>query len=135
MATKRDCYEVLEISRSATQTEVKKAYRKAAMKYHPDKNPGDKAAEEKFKEATESYQILSNEEHRARYDQYGHAAFEQGAGGGFGGDFSGFEDLFGDIFQSFFGQGGGGGSRGTSCLLYTSPSPRDATLSRMPSSA
>ncbi|MCI5065549.1 molecular chaperone DnaJ [bacterium] len=111
---KRDCYELLGISKSASQDEIKKAYRKAAIKYHPDKNPGDKVAEEKFKEATDAYSILSNSENRRKYDQFGHAAFEQGAGGGFSGDFSGFEDLFGDIFSSFFGgDGGRGRGRGT----------------------
>lgn len=107
--SKRDCYEVLSVSRSASLEEIKKSYRKLAMKYHPDKNPNDKEAEEKFKEATESYSILSDSESRAKYDQYGHAAFQQGRGGfeGFG-DFSGFEDVFGDIFSTFFGTGAGG---------------------------
>jgi len=112
---KRDFYEVLGVSRSANQDEIKKAYRKAALQYHPDRNPGDKVAEEKFKEATDAYRILSNGDSRAQYDQFGHAAFEQGGGmggAGFGGDFSGFEDLFGDIFSSFFGGQGGGRSQG-----------------------
>ncbi len=103
--TKRDYYEVLEVSRTVTYEEVKKAYRKKALQFHPDKNPGDKEAEEKFKEATEAYSILSDESQRRKYDQFGHAAFSQGGGGGFGGDFSGFEDIFGDIFSSFFGGG------------------------------
>ncbi len=112
--SKKDCYELLGVSRSASQDEIKKAYRKLAIKYHPDKNQGDKASEEKFKEVTDAYSVLSNEEQRQKYDQFGWAAFEQGAGGGFSGDFSGFEDLFGDIFQSFFGGDirRGGGSRG-----------------------
>ncbi|MCB0330902.1 MAG: molecular chaperone DnaJ [Bdellovibrionales bacterium] len=110
---KKDCYEQLGISRQASQEEVKKAYRKLAIKYHPDKNQGDKVAEEKFKEVTDAYSILSNPENRSRYDQYGWAAFEQGGGAGFGGDFSGFEDLFGDIFQSFFGGDIRGRSRGS----------------------
>ena len=105
--SKRDCYEVLGVSRSASADEIKKAYRKLALKYHPDRNPEDKdQSEEKFKEATEAYSILSNQENRARYDQFGHAAFENGggfsSGAGFG-DFSDFEDLFGDIFSQFFG--------------------------------
>ena len=106
--SKRDYYEVLEVSRSAAQDEIKKAYRKKALQFHPDKNPGNKEAEERFKEATEAYQILSSPETRRTYDQFGHAAFQQGTGGnpfqGFG-DFSGFEDIFGDIFSSFFGGG------------------------------
>ena len=112
--SKRDCYEVLGLQRSASADEIKKAYRKAAIQFHPDKNPGNKEAEEKFKEATEAYSILSDADARARYDQFGHAAFQQGAGGfqGFG-DFSGFEDIFGDIFGAFFGGAAGGrGSRG-----------------------
>lgn len=109
---RRDCYETLEVSRSASIDEVKKAYRKKALQFHPDKNPGNKEAEEKFKEATEAYAILSDAEKRGRYDQFGWAAFTQGGGaGGFEGfgDFSGFEDIFGDIFGAFFG---GGAARG-----------------------
>lgn len=109
--SKRDFYEVLGVSKGASEQEIKKAYRKLALKYHPDKNPDDKEAEEKFKEATDAYSVLSNGESRAKYDQFGHAAFEQGAGmGGFQGNFEGFEDIFGDIFSSFFGGQGGGGS-------------------------
>lgn len=120
--SKRDCYEVLGVSRTASLEEIKKAYRKKAVQYHPDKNPGDKASEDKFKEATNAYQILGDAEQRAKYDQFGHAAFEQGAGaGGFSADFSSFEDIFGDVFGSFFGNDfdpfgrkrGGSGSRGT----------------------
>jgi len=111
MAEKRDYYEVLGVSKSASEEEIKKAYRKVAKKYHPDMNPGDKNAEEKFKEAAEAYEVLSDPEKKARYDQFGHAAFEQGGGaGGFGGfDFGGGDmgDIFGDIFGDFFG----GGSR------------------------
>lgn len=109
--TKRDYYEVLGVSRSAGLEEVKKAYRKLALKHHPDRNPGDKSAEEKFKEASEAYQVLSDPERRSQYDRFGHAAFEQG--GGFGGfDFnSGFEDIFSDIFGDFFGTGRRGRSR------------------------
>lgn len=111
MAAKRDYYEILGVSRSASEEEIKKAYRKLALRYHPDRNPEDKAAEEKFKEASEAYQVLSDPERRAQYDRYGHAAFEQGAGfGGF--DFStSFEDIFGDIFGDFFGTGRGRGGR------------------------
>lgn len=102
-AEKRDYYEVLGVSRSATTEEIKKSYRKKALQFHPDRNPGDKGAEEKFKEATEAYSVLSEPEARQRYDQFGHAAFEQGRGFEGFGDFSGFEDIFGDIFSSFFG--------------------------------
>lgn len=108
---KRDYYEVLGVDRGADDATIKKAYRQLAKKYHPDANPGDKEAEFKFKEASEAYAILSDSEKRRQYDQFGHAAFEGGAGGaGAGGfDFSGmdFGDMFGDIFGDFFG----GGSR------------------------
>ena len=92
MAEKRDYYEVLGVAKNANADEIKKAYRKAAIKYHPDKNPGDKEAEEKFKEAAEAYDVLSNPEKRARYDQFGHAGMSgaAGAGGGFGGFGGGF---------------------------------------------
>ena len=94
MATKDDYYELLGVGRSADGEELKKAYRKAALRYHPDRNPGDKAAEEKFKELSEAYQVLSDTEKRAKYDKFGHAAFEQGGAGFSGGfDFSNnFED-------------------------------------------
>jgi len=110
---KRDFYEVLGVGRDTSQEDIKKAYRKLALKYHPDRNPGDKEAEERFKEASAAYQILGDPERRAQYDRFGHAAFDQQAGfGGF--DFSaGFEDLFSDIFGDFFG-GGRGRSRGRS---------------------
>ncbi len=112
---KKDYYEVLEVSRSATTVEIKKAYRKKAIQYHPDKNPGDKEAEAKFKEAAEAYEVLSDDNKKARYDQYGHQAFENG---GFGGGMN-MDDIFsqfGDIFGSAFGGGGfsgfgGGGQR------------------------
>ncbi len=116
MAEKRDYYEVLGVSKSANADEIKKAYRKAAIKYHPDKNPDDKGAEDKFKEAAEAYDVLSDEQKRARYDQFGHAGMGGAAGGGYGG-FSGggfsMDDIFsqfGDIFGGHFG--GGGSSRG-----------------------
>lgn len=111
MADKRDYYEVLGVDKSADDAALKKAYRKLAKKYHPDVNPGDTDAEAKFKEATEAYTILSDPDKRRQYDQFGHAAFENGGGGagGFGGfDFSGADmgDIFGDIFGDLFGGGG-----------------------------
>ena len=110
MADKRDYYEVLGVDRNADDATLKKAYRKLAKKYHPDMNPGDKEAEAKFKEATEAYGVLSDPDKRRQYDQFGHAAFENGGGGagGFGGfDFSGdMGDIFGDIFGDLFGGGG-----------------------------
>ncbi|WP_196886157.1 molecular chaperone DnaJ [Aureivirga sp. CE67] len=121
---KQDYYEILGVSKSATTVEIKKAYRKMAIQYHPDKNPGDTEAEEKFKKAAEAYEILSDENKKARYDQFGHAAFEGGAGGGgfHGAGGMNMDDIFsqfGDIFGSAFGGGGGfgggfggGGSRG-----------------------
>ena len=120
MADKRDYYEVLGVSKNATQEEIKKAYRKVAMQFHPDRNPGDKAAEDKFKEAAEAYEILNDADKKAQYDRFGHNAFSQGrgGGGGFGGGmnmddiFSQFGDIFGDEgFGSFFGNRGGGGGR------------------------
>ena len=109
---KRDYYEILEINKSCTEEEIKKAYRKTAMKYHPDRNPGDKTAEEKFKEAAEAYEVLSDSDKRAQYDRFGHSAFSGGRSGGFGGMnaediFSQFSDIFGDdAFGGFFGGGG-----------------------------
>src|SRR5688500_5375457 len=112
---KRDYYEVLGVSKNADETEIKKAYRKLAIKYHPDKNPDDKDAEEKFKEAAEAYEVLSNAEKKRRYDQFGHAGMGGAASGGFGGGMS-MDDIFsqfGDIFGGHFGFGGAqGGGRG-----------------------
>ena len=108
---KRDYYDVLGVNKTASADQIKSAYRKLAVKYHPDKNEGDKAAEEKFKEASEAYHVLSNSERKQNYDNFGHAAFENGCGGrgGFGNfDFSG---SFSDIFEDFFGEGFGGGGR------------------------
>lgn len=114
--SKRDYYEILEVAKSVSEDELKKAYRKMAMKYHPDKNPGDSAAEEKFKEAAEAYEVLSHPEKRKRYDQYGHAGVGGPAGGGFGGGMS-MDDIFsnfGDIFGDMFGGGFGGFGRSSS---------------------
>lgn len=123
MPSKRDYYEILGVSKNAAQDDIKKAYRKLAVKYHPDKNPGDAGAEEKFKELSEAYDVLSDEQKRAAYDRYGHAAFSggapgaPGAGGGFHDPFDIFREVFGgagggggDIFETFFG--GSGGRRG-----------------------
>ncbi len=124
MSEKEDYYKVLGVSKDASKDEIKKAYRKLAIKYHPDKNPGDTAAEEQFKVATEAYEVLSDEDKRHKYDQFGHAAFGPGRGGGGGGGFGGvdleealrtFMGAFGggggggSIFENFFGGGGGGG--------------------------
>lgn len=106
MSQKRDCYDVLGVARDATENHIKKAYRKLAMKYHPDRNPGDKEAEEKFKEATEAYEILADAERRQMYDQYGWAAFERGNGRGFGG--MGHMDIE-DALRAFASAFGGGG--------------------------
>src|SRR5450432_2081741 len=115
---KRDYYEILGITKSSSADEIKKSYRKVAMQYHPDRNPGDKAAEEKFKESAEAYEVLSDADKRAQYDRYGHAGVNNGRGGFSGSGnmddiFSQFGDIFGDdLFGSFFGGGrrGGGGS-------------------------
>ena len=111
---KRDFYDVLGVDKSSSPEQIKSAYRKLAVKHHPDKNPGDKVSEDKFKEASEAYNILSNQKKKQNYDNFGHAAFENGGGkqgGGFGGGFGGAD--FSDIFEDFFGDfGGGGRSRG-----------------------
>ncbi|MCP5531894.1 MAG: molecular chaperone DnaJ [Akkermansiaceae bacterium] len=114
MSEKRDYYEVLGVSRDASPEEIKKSYRKLAVKFHPDKNPGDHTAEEKFKELGEAYEALSDPDKRAAYDRYGHAAFSGGMGGGGRGGFGGFHDpmdifsqIFGGGFEDFFGGGGG----------------------------
>ena len=116
MSNKRDYYEVLGVSKGADESEIKKAYRKLALKYHPDKNPDDASAEEKFKEAAEAYEVLSNTEKKSQYDRFGHAGM--GGGGGFGGGGMNMDDIFsqfGDIFGGAFGGGsfGGGGSSGS----------------------
>jgi molecular chaperone DnaJ len=116
---KKDYYEILGVAKTASADEIKKAYRKVAMQFHPDRNPGDRAAEDKFKEAAEAYEVLSDTDKRAKYDRFGHQAFAPGSGGFSGGGasnmddiFSQFGDIFGDdVFGSFFG-GGGGNRRG-----------------------
>ncbi len=118
--SKRDYYEVLGVERSSDEKEIKKAYRRVAMKYHPDRNPDDPEADHKFKEATEAYEILTDREKRSAYDQFGHAGVDPSmGGGGFGG--GGFSDIFGDVFGDIFGGGGrgrGGPQRGSD-LRYT----------------
>ncbi|MEZ4886360.1 MAG: molecular chaperone DnaJ [Chitinophagales bacterium] len=117
---KRDYYEILGVSKTSTEEEIKKAYRKEALKYHPDRNPGDAASEAKFKEAAEAYEVLSDKDKRARYDRFGHAGVKGGAGGGFQGGgmniediFENFGDIFGDIFGGARARGGGRQQRGT----------------------
>jgi molecular chaperone DnaJ len=112
MSTKRDYYDILGVAKNATEADIKKAYRKLAIKYHPDKNPDDKSAEEKFKEAAEAYEVLSDTQKRSRYDQFGHAGM--GGAGGFGGGMN-MDDIFsnfGDVFGGHFSGFGGGGRRG-----------------------
>lgn len=113
---KRDYYEILGVERGADEAEIKKAYRRVAMKHHPDRNAGDAASEEKFKEANEAYEVLSDAQKRATYDQFGHAGLDGQGGGGFGGGFGGgsanFSDIFGDVFGDIFGQAAGRGRGG-----------------------
>jgi molecular chaperone DnaJ len=120
---KKDFYEILGVSKNATEGDLKKAYRRLAMKYHPDRNPDDKSAEEKFKEAKEAYEILNDDEKRNAYDRYGHAGVDPNAAGGFGGggQAGNFGDVFGDIFGDIFGgqqQRGGGGGGGARSNVY-----------------
>ena len=124
---KEDYYKVLGIDKGASESEIKKAYRKSAIKYHPDKNPGDKDAEAKFKQAAEAYEVLGNSDKRAKYDQFGHAAFEGAGGFGSGGMnmddiFSQFGDIFGSAFGGGFGGFGGGQrrSKGTNLRIKVS---------------
>src|ERR671916_1987786 len=118
---KRDYYEILGVNKGASDADLKSAFRKLAMKYHPDRNPGDKDAEIHFKEINEAYQALSDAQKRAAYDRFGHAAFAQGGGPGFGNDFS---DFMSDIFENFFGEtrgrsrGGSGGRERGADLRY-----------------
>ncbi len=116
---KRDFYEILGVAKGASEEDIKKSYRKLAMKYHPDRNPDNKESEEKFKEVKEAYEMLTNPEKREAYDRYGHAGVDpnMGGGGGFGGGAGGFGDAFGDIFGDIFG-GGGGRGRGAGPQVY-----------------
>ncbi len=120
--SKKDYYEILGIARDASEADLKKAYRRIAMKFHPDRNSDDANADSKFKEATEAYEILSDREKRSAYDQFGHAGVDPQARGGFGGGGGGFSDIFGDVFGDIFGGGGGRGRSGPtrgSDLQYT----------------
>ena len=111
----RDYYDILGLSKSASDSDIKSAYRKLAMKYHPDRNPGDKKAEENFKEISEAYEVLKDPQKKAAYNQFGHAAFSQGTGSGTTGGFSGFgSGGFSDIFEDMFGMGGDSGRRSAS---------------------
>ena len=121
MSTKRCYYETLEVERNADESKLKSAFRKLAMKWHPDRNPGDAASEMKFKEINEAYEVLKDGEKRAAYDRYGHAAFEQGMGGGGPGFGAGFASSFSDIFEDLFGMAGqrrGGGRERGADLRY-----------------
>ena len=127
MAEKRDYYEVLGVAKTASADEIKSAYRKLAMKYHPDRNPGDESAKAKFQEASEAYEVLSNPEKRQRYDQFGHQGVEFGPGGfDFGRDFSHFQDVdLSDILNSVFGSAMGGGGFGFSSMFGGGRRPAD----------
>ena len=131
--SKRDYYEVLGVSRTATDQELKTAYRRLAVKFHPDKNPNDAAAEEKFKEAAEAYSVLSNADQRKRYDRFGHAGVSSSAGAGAWGapGFGGLEDILGDLFGfgDVFGGGRGGSRRGSSCRA--SPRASDSVCAQV----
>lgn len=116
--SKRDYYEVLGVGKQAGEDELKKAYRKLAMKYHPDRNPGDHSAEERFKEVSEAYEVLTDAQKRAVYDQYGHEGLSRGGGGGGFGGAGGFADIFGDVFSDIFGGGGRSGPRRGADLRY-----------------
>lgn len=132
MAEKRDYYEVLGVDRNATEDEIKKAYRQTAKKYHPDLHPGDKQAEEKFKEANEAYEVLSDAEKKARYDQFGHAGVDPNYGAGQGGYSAGFGGMdfdLGDIFSSFFGGGFGGGRSNPNAPQRGSDTQASVTIS------
>src|SRR6266702_5518348 len=109
--SKRCYYEVLEVERGANDADVKTAFRKLAMKWHPDRNPGDTSSEQRFKEINEAYEILKDADKRAAYDRFGHAAFEQGGPGGPGGFSADFGSAFSDLFEGIFGMGGGGRTR------------------------
>lgn len=115
--SKRDYYEILSVARNASEADIRQAYRRLAMKYHPDRNPGDQAAEEKFKEAKEAYEVLADSRKRTAYDQFGHAGVDVSAGGGYGGA-ADLGDLFGGVFRDIFGGGRGGGSYRGSDLRY-----------------
>lgn len=131
MATqaKRDYYEILSVSRTATEQEIKSSYRKLAMQWHPDRNPGNAEAEEKFKECSEAYSVLMDADKRARYDQYGHAAVNGGGFSGFdGSNFADVSDIFGDIFSDFFGVNVGGGRGGRNRVQRGGDARADITL-------
>jgi molecular chaperone DnaJ len=126
---KRDYYEILSVSRTATEQEIKSSYRKLAMQWHPDRNPGNAEAEEKFKECTEAYSVLMDADKRARYDQYGHAAVNGGGFSGFdGSNFADVSDIFGDIFSDFFGVNVGGGRGGRGRVQRGGDARADITL-------
>ena len=130
MADKRDYYEVLGLAKGASDADIKKAYRSMAKKYHPDMNPGNAEAEAKFKEVNEAYAVLSDADKKAQYDQFGHAAFDQTAGGGGYGGFGGFSDFgdIGDIFGSFFGGGFGSARQNRNAPMRGEDVPARVTI-------